>query len=104
TTFLTFGGRGRLLLAMAPGFASALLGRAATGIGGSILYVAAAQIMAQWFPRREVGTLTGAWTSIAHLCGIARAAPLAALLSSIGWRASFGAIGVAVLATALLVY
>jgi sugar phosphate permease len=104
TIFLVIAGCGQLLLALAPSFASALLGRAATGIGGSILYVAAAKVMAQWFRRREFGTLTGAWTSVANLGGIAAAAPLAALLSLIGWRASFGAIGVAVLATALLVF
>jgi sugar phosphate permease len=104
TIFLIIAGLGQLLLAMAPSFALALLGRACTGVGASILYVAAAKIMAQWFRRREFGTLTGAWTSVANLGGIAAAAPLAALLSLIGWRASFGAIGVAVLATALLVF
>ena len=104
TMFLIIAGFGQLLLAMAPNFAFALLGRACTGIGGSILYVAAAKIMAQWFRRREFGTLTGAWTSVANLGGIAAAAPLAALISLSGWRASFGAIGVAVLATALLVF
>ena len=104
TIFLVIAGLGQLFLALAPSFTSALLGRAGTGIGGSILYVAAAKIMARWFPRREFGTLTGAWTSVANLGGIAAAAPLAALLSLIGWRASFGAIGVAVLVTALLVF
>jgi len=104
TIFLIIAGLGQLLLAMAPDFALALLGRACTGIGASILYVAAAKIMAQWFRRREFGTLTGAWTSVANLGGIAAAAPLAALLSLIGWRASFGVMGVAVLATALLVF
>jgi sugar phosphate permease len=101
---LIVAGLGQLVLAMAPNFASALVGRACTGIGASILYVAAAKIMAQWFRRREFGTLTGAWTSVANLGGIAAAAPLAALLSLVGWRASFGAIGVAVLVTALLVF
>jgi MFS family permease len=67
---------GQLLFAMAPGFGLALVGRACTGIGASILYVAAAKIMAQWFRRREFGTLTGAWTSAANLGGIAAAAPL----------------------------
>ena len=80
TIFLVIAGLGQLLFALAPSFASALLGRAATGIGGSILYVAAAKIMAQWFRRREFGTLTGAWTSVANLGGIVAAAPLAALL------------------------
>ncbi len=103
TIFLMITGLGQLLLALAPNFTVALLGRACTGIGASILYVAAAKIMAQWFRRREFGTLTGAWTSVANLGGIAAAAPLAAILPLIGWRASFGAIGLAVLATALLV-
>ena len=103
TIFLMIAGLGQLLLAMAPSFTFALLGRAFTGIGASILYVAAAKIIAQWFRRREFGTLTGAWTSVANLGGITAAAPLAALLPLIGWRASFAAIGVAVLATAVLV-
>ena len=54
------------------------------GIGTSILYVAAAKIMAQWFLRREFGTLTGAWTSFANLGGIVAAAPLGVLLAWIG--------------------
>ena len=103
TIFLIIAGLGQLLLAMAPSFAFALLGRASTGIGASILYVAAAKIMAQWFRPREFGTLTGAWTSVANLGGIAAAAPLAAGLPFIGWRTSFAALGVAVLVTALLV-
>lgn len=104
TMFLMVAGLGQLLLAMASSFAFALLGRACTGIGASILYVAAAKIMAQWFRRREFGTLTGAWTSVANLGGIAAAAPLAAILPLIGWRASFATIGVAVLTTAALVF
>ncbi len=59
TIFLMIAGFGQLLLALAPNFPSALLGRAFTGIGASILYVAAAKIMAQWFRPREFGTLTG---------------------------------------------
>jgi sugar phosphate permease len=104
TIFLMIAGLGQLLLALAPTFTVALMGRVCTGVGASILYVAAAKIMAQWFRRREFGTLTGAWTSVANLGGIAAAAPLAALLPVIGWRASFGAIGFAVLVTALLVF
>jgi sugar phosphate permease len=103
TIFLTITGLGQLLLALAPNFTVALLGRACTGFGASILYVAAAKFMAQWFRRREFGTLTGVWTSVANLGGVAAAAPLAVVLPLIGWRASFGAIGLAILATALLV-
>ncbi len=103
TVFLTIAGLGQLLLAASPGFGFALLGRVCTGIGTSILYVAAAKIMAQWFRRREFGTLTGAWTSFANLGGIIAAAPLAALISLIGWRASFAAMGLTVLVTAVLV-
>jgi len=104
TIFLIIAGLGQLLLAMAPSFASALLGRAATGIGGSILYVAAAKIMAQWFRSREFGTLTGAWTSVANLGGLTAAAPLMALITLAGWRFSPGGVGLLILATAILVY
>ena len=55
TGFLIIAGVGQLLLAMAPSFGLALLGRACTGIGTSILYVAAAKIMAQWFLRGSSG-------------------------------------------------
>ena len=101
--FLLIAGVGQLLLAVAPSFPLALVGRALTGVGTSILYVAAAKIMAAWFRPREFGTLTGAWTSFANLGGIAAAAPLAVLVSLLGWRASFAAMGVAVLGTAVLV-
>jgi sugar phosphate permease len=82
----------------------ALLGRALTGMGMATLYVGAAAIMAQWFRRSEFGTLTGLWTSVANVGGVLAAAPLATLITLVGWRSSFAAVGLAVLATALLVH
>lgn len=102
--FLLIGGIGQVLLATAPTFSVALTGRAVTGLGASVLYVGAAKIMAQWFRGREFGTLTGAWTSVANLGGLTAAAPLAALIALAGWRLSFGAVGLVMLATAVLVY
>jgi sugar phosphate permease len=67
--FLVVAGAGQVLFASAPNFVVALIGRALTGLGTSILYVGAAKIMAQWFSSREFGTLTGAWTSVANLGG-----------------------------------
>jgi sugar phosphate permease len=102
--FLVVAGVGQVLFAAAPNFLVALIGRALTGLGTSILYVGAAKIMAQWFSSREFGTLTGAWTSVANLGGLSAAAPLMALITLVGWRLSLGAVGVVMLATAVLIY
>lgn len=104
TSFLVVAGVGQVLFASAPNFVVALIGRALTGLGASILYVGAARIMAQWFRSREFGTLTGAWTSVANLGGLSAAAPLMALITLAGWRLSLGGVGVVILATALVTY
>ena len=104
TAFLIVAGAGQMLFACAPTFAVALIGRALTGLGASVLYVGAAKIMAQWFRSSEFGTLTGAWTSVANLGGLTAAGPLMALVTLAGWRLSLGGVGLIMLATALLVY
>ena len=104
TAFLVVAGVGQVLFASASTFEVALIGRALTGFGASILYVGAAKIMAQWFRSREFGTLTGAWTSVANLGGLTAAAPLMALITLAGWRLSLGGVGLVMLATALLIY
>jgi sugar phosphate permease len=104
TAFLVIAGVGQVLFACAPTFPVALIGRALTGLGASILYVGAAKIMAQWFRSREFGTLTGAWTSVANLGGLSAAAPLMALITLAGWRLSLGGVGLVMLATAILIY
>jgi sugar phosphate permease len=104
TAFLVVAGLGQVLFASAPTVEVALIGRALTGLGASILYVGAAKIMAQWFRSREFGTLTGAWTSVANLGGLTAAAPLMALITLAGWRLSLGGVGLVMLATALLIY
>jgi sugar phosphate permease len=104
TAFLTVAGVGQVLSAFAPSLFAALVGRALTGLGASILYVGAARIMAQWFRPREFGTLTGAWTSVANLGALTAAAPLMALITLVGWRPSLGGVGVVMLATAVLIY
>lgn len=104
TLFLLLAAGGQLLLAAAPSFSLALLGRALTGIGTATLYVGAAKIMVQWFRPREFGTLTGLWTSVANIGGVTAAAPLAALMTLVGWRISFGGLGLAMLGTGLLIY
>jgi sugar phosphate permease len=95
---------GQLLLAAAPSFPLALLGRVLTGVGAAALFVGAAKIMVHWFRPREFGTLTGLWTSVANIGGVTAAAPLAALVTLVGWRISFGSLGFVVLGTGLLIY
>ena len=102
--FLVVAGIGQMLFAAAPTLSVALIGRALTGLGASVLYVGAAKIMAQWFRSREFGTLTGAWTSVANLGGLTAAGPLMALITLAGWRFSLGGAGLVMLAVAVLVY
>jgi sugar phosphate permease len=104
TAFLVVGAAGQMLFAFAPTYSVALIGRALTGVGASVLYVGAAKIMAQWFRSSEFGTLTGAWTSVANLGGLTAAAPLMALITLAGWRFTLGGSGLVMLATAALVY
>jgi sugar phosphate permease len=104
TIFLVIAGTGQVVFALAPSFSVALLGRALSGLGAATLYVGAAQIMTRWFRSSEFGTLTGAWTSVANLGGLTAAGPLAASIALVGWRISFGTVGVTVLVTALLVH
>jgi sugar phosphate permease len=104
TIFLVIAGIGQILLAVAPGYPIALLGRGLTGVGFSTLFVGGAAIMAQWFRPREFAFLTGLWTSVANLGSVAATAPLAMLIALVGWRLCFGFIGVAVLALAVLVF
>jgi sugar phosphate permease len=104
TAFLTVSAAGQMLFAFAPTFPVALIGRALTGLGASVLYVGAAKIMAQWFRSNEFGTLTGAWTSVANLGGLTAAGPLMAVITLAGWRLSLGAVGLFMLATAALIY
>jgi MFS family permease len=49
TAFLVVGAAGQMLFAFAPTYSVALIARAVTGVGASVLYVGAAKIMAQWF-------------------------------------------------------
>ena len=104
TAFVTVAGLGQVLFAVAPSLSVALVGRALTGLGASILYVGAARIMAQWFRPREFGILTGAWTSVANLGALTAAAPLMALITLAAWRLSLGGVGFVILATAVLIY
>lgn len=104
TAFLLVAAGGQVLLASTSTFSVALIGRALTGLGASVLYVGAAKIMAQWFRGREFGTLTGAWTSVANLGGLTAAAPLMMLIAVAGWRVSFGAIGLVILTLAVCIY
>ena len=62
TIFLVGAGVGQLLFAFAPTFPVALVGRALTGLGASVLYVGAPTIMAGGFRSAVLGTRTGRWS------------------------------------------
>jgi len=104
TAFLAIAAAGLLVTAWAPEAEMVLAGRLLTGLGFATLFVAGAMVMTQWFRPRAFSFLTGVWTSIGNLGSIAAATPLALLIAQVGWRDSFGLIGLLTGGLALLVW
>jgi sugar phosphate permease len=79
---------GAVGFALAGSFWAAFLGRAVVGLGGSVLYIATLRYCANWFLPEEYATMTGFTIAASGVGGILATRPLAAALSSVGWRAS----------------
>ncbi len=86
---LCLAGAGSLVLAFAPGFSTALVGRALVGLGVSTVLVCVLEIMARWFPQRTFVRMLGYLLGVGGLGVFVGAAPLAYLDSVVGWRSSF---------------
>ncbi|MPL68081.1 putative sulfoacetate transporter SauU [bioreactor metagenome] len=68
-------------------------GRFLASIGVSLLYVNIIKIQAEWFRVREFGTICGLLTMFGNGGALLAATPLAIIVDSLGWRASFYIIG-----------
>src|SRR5262245_6491323 len=77
---------GGALMAASPSFTAACLGRAVSGVGGVLLNVLLAKMVADWFAGREISTAMGVMLA-AWPAGIALAvAGLGVLASLTSWR------------------
>lgn len=92
------GGGGALVFALAEGPGAIHVAMALIGVGCSPVLMASYYIFARVYPPALFGTLAGAMIGAGSLGNIAGAAPLAWLVSAIGWRAALFGLAVVTLA------
>lgn len=100
--FVAAAAAGTALFAAAPSFPVALLGRALGGAGVGIVYISGIGLVSRWVSAKHFGTAAGLFSASGILGGFVAARPLDSLVSSVGWRASFGIIAALLLACAVI--
>lgn len=93
---------GCLLFGMAPNIGWAAAGRALIGFGVGGVFVPAMKGFSQWFPKRDLGVMTGCLIAVGNTGAMVATTPLAWLASSWGWRKTFFVIGALTLALSLV--
>jgi MFS family permease len=89
-------GIGSLIFGCAHILFMAGVGRLLIGLGSAFAVVSCMHICATWLPLRHFATLTGLMVTIGMLGAVGGEAPLALMVSSLGWRQTlilFGVIG-----------
>lgn len=102
--FVGVAGLGALLFGIAHAFDMALVGRFLVGFGVGFVYVPAMRILADWFKSNEFATYSGILLAIGNVGALAAAAPLVALMGTIGWRSSMTSVGIVSLAIAAICF
>ena len=85
---LIFCALGTLLFGVADGIVLASLGRMLIGFGSAFAFVAVLYIGAQWFHHKYFALISGIAMIMASLGAIGGEAPLAFMVSNLGWRIS----------------
>jgi len=103
TIFCFIASVGTLVFALSSNLSLAMLGRTLVGLGVSVGFLCTAKLIASWFAARSFASLTGILVAIGNIGALAASAPLALMVTSLGWRFSFCIIAAAtfVLTTAL---
>lgn len=96
-------GLGTLAFSGAHGSGSAQMARLLMGASSAFSFIGCLKLVEMWFPPSRFSTLAG-MTNTAGMIGAASGAPVAVLVSAIGWRASVAWIGAAELVLAGLVF
>jgi MFS family permease len=89
TLFCFMASIGTLIFAFSPNLFSAMLGRALVGLGVSVAFLCTAKLIASWFDAKSFASLTGLLVSIGNIGALIGSAPLAYLVTALGWRFSF---------------
>ena len=93
-------GAGTIAMAGATSTWALFTGRFLVGAGATVTFVGVLKIAAVWFPPSRFGTLSAVSATVGVLGSLTSAAPLAALVSAVGWRGGFTVIGVGTLVAA----
>jgi MFS family permease len=95
-------GLGALLMGAAPTQTQLFGGRFLVGLGGSVTFVGTLKIAATWFPASLFGTLSALTATAGVLGSLIATAPLAWLVTRLGWRGALAGVGLATLLGAVL--
>ena len=79
------------------------IARLVMGASAAFSFIGCLKLVEEWFPVSRFSTLAG-MTNTAGMIGAAAGAPVAVLVTSIGWRKSVGLMGAAELILAVLVF
>ncbi len=79
---------GAVVFGFADGYAAALAGRLLMGVGASVVFIAILRFCANWYRKEEFAAMSGFTVAVSGVGGIAATAPLALLVSALGWRAA----------------
>jgi MFS family permease len=82
-------GIGQLVLATSHSVALGVVGRVLVGAGDAMTFISVLRLIAVWFPPGRVPVLTQSTGLLGQVGQIAAALPLVALLTGVGWSASF---------------
>ena len=93
TAGASFMALGAIVFGIAPTFGVAVAGRVLVGLGASVILIAWLRLGAAWARPEETARLAGLTQTVGAIGGLVGTAPLALLVTRLGWRASFVAIG-----------
>lgn len=95
---------GQLTLALAHDVPVALLARVLIGAGDAPIFIGACRLVAEWFPARRVPVMVQVTGLIGQSGQLASAIPVAWLLHSRGWTATFGTLAAVGAVTAVVAF
>lgn len=95
-------GVGTLLFSNAHTFTLLLVGRAIVGFGDALIWVNIVLIIGRHFRPQMFGAMLGITSTAGNVGALLTTIPFAALTSAVGWRGPFFALGLALVAVALL--
>ncbi|KGG81222.1 MFS transporter [Caloranaerobacter azorensis H53214] len=97
-------GIGSIIFGFASNITLAYIGRLIVGLGVSVVFISILKVLSQWFREDEFGRMSGLTSFIGNGGALLAQFPLVVMVTSIGWRLSFAAIGALSLLVAVLAY